>query len=89
MAGQGEPVVKILRETISQKPNEYILMVEGSVPTAEDGLYCTIGKLDGEEVVMKDMTAELARDALAVLDLLGKVRASCGYIHHIPVRMRG
>ncbi len=67
MAGQGEPVVKILRETISQKPNEYILMVEGSVPTAEDGLYCTIGKLDGEEVVMKDMTAELARDALAVL----------------------
>lgn len=67
MAGQGEPVVKILRETASQKPNKYILMVEGSVPTAEDGLYCTIGKLDGEEVAMKDMTAELAKDALVVI----------------------
>jgi hydrogenase small subunit len=67
MAGQGEPVVRIMRETAEARPGQYLLIVDGSVPTAEDGLYCLIGELDGKEVTMKDMTAELAKDAMAVL----------------------
>ena len=67
MAGQGEPVLKVLKDTASQKPGKYILMVEGAVPTAENGLYCTLGEIDGKEVTMKDMMAELAVDAFAVI----------------------
>jgi len=67
MAGQGEPVMKVLRDTASVKKNAFLLMVEGSIPCAEDGLYCTLGELGGKEVTMKDMTEELAKDALAVV----------------------
>jgi len=67
MAGQGEPVIKVLRETAKAKPNEFVLIIDGSIPTGEDGLYCRLGEIDGEEVTMKQMASELSRDALAVL----------------------
>jgi len=67
MAGQGEPVIKVLKETAQGKPKEYILIIDGSIPTAEDGLFCRLGEFEGEEVTMKDMAAELSKGALAVL----------------------
>jgi hydrogenase small subunit len=67
MAGAGEPALKVLKDTSQKKPKGYLLIVDGSVPTAEDGLYCTLGELDGKEVTMKDMAADLAKDALAVI----------------------
>lgn len=67
MAGQGEPVIRVLRDTRKASPGEYLLIVDGSIPTAEDGLFCTIGELDGKEVTMMEMTEELAADAMAVL----------------------
>ena len=67
MAGQGEPVIQILKDTSSKKPKGYVLIIDGSIPTAEDGLYCTIGESEGKEITMKDATADLAKDALAVL----------------------
>jgi len=69
MAGSGEPVVRVLRDTSKQKPGEYLLIVEGSIPTGEDGLYCTLGELDGREITMKEMVKELARNALALLSV--------------------
>jgi hydrogenase small subunit len=67
MAGQGEPVMRVLKDTAKEKPNEFILIIDGGIPTGEDGLFCTLGEIDGKEVTMKDMSAELARDALAVI----------------------
>jgi hydrogenase small subunit len=67
MAGQGEPVIRVLRDTRKASPGKYLLIVDGSIPTAEDGLYCTIGELEGRELTMMEMTEELARDAMAVL----------------------
>jgi hydrogenase small subunit len=67
MAGQGEPVLNVTRDTAAKKPGGYILVVDGSIPTAEDGLYCTLGEIDGVHVTMKDLTKELAKDALCVL----------------------
>ena len=67
MAGQGEPVIKVLKDTSSQKPKGYVLIIDGSIQTAEDGLYCTLGEFEGKEYTMKDLSAELAKDALAVL----------------------
>jgi len=67
MAGQGEPAVRVFKDTAAQKPGEYLPLVEGSVPTAEDGLFCTLGELEGEHLTMKDTMVELARDALAII----------------------
>jgi hydrogenase small subunit len=67
MAGQGEPVVEVLRDMSKEKPNQYILLIDGSIPVAEDGLYCRLGELDGKEITMKDMAADLALKALAVV----------------------
>jgi hydrogenase small subunit len=67
MAGQGETVVRVMRDTSQKKPKGYLLVVDGSVPTGEDGLFCRIGELNGKELTMQEMTAELAKEALAVL----------------------
>ena len=67
MAGQGEPALSVTRDTAAKKPGGYILVVDGSIPTAEDGLYCTLGEIDGIHVTMKDLTKELAKDALCVI----------------------
>jgi len=64
MAGQGEPVVKVLKETASELPGEYLLLVEGAVP---EGPFCAVGELEGEHFTMEEMTVELARNALAVI----------------------
>ncbi len=79
MAGSGEPVVKVLRDTGKELPGKFILLVEGSVPTGEDGLFCTLGELDGEEVTMKDMVKELASKAMAVISI-----GSCSSFGGIP-----
>ena len=79
MAGQGEPVVKVMKDTSRQIPKKYLLIVDGSVPTGEDGLYCRIGEYEGKEITMKEMTAELAKNAQAVLAV-----GSCAAFGGIP-----
>ena len=79
MAGSGEPVIEVLRETSKKLPDKYILMVEGSVSTGEDGLFCTIGEIDGKEVTMKDMVKELASKASAAIAV-----GSCSSFGGIP-----
>jgi len=69
MAGQGEPVVEVMMDTLTQKPREYLLLVEGSVQTGENGRYCAIGELEGKHLTMKDTIAKLAKDALAVISV--------------------
>jgi len=69
MAGQGEPALRVVKETAVQKAEEYLLLVEGAIPTADDGLYCTIGELEGEELTVREAVSELARSALAVISV--------------------
>jgi hydrogenase small subunit len=69
MAGQGEAAIRVFQETAAQKPNEYLLLVEGSVPTAQNGLFCTIGEIGGHHLTMKDTMLELAQNALAVINV--------------------
>ncbi len=42
MAGAGSAAEKV-REDIVKSGQPYVLIVEGSIPTAENGIYCTIG----------------------------------------------
>jgi hydrogenase small subunit len=43
MAPAGEASEKIMAETLAQHPGQYIAVVEGSIPTRDGGVYCTVG----------------------------------------------
>jgi len=67
MAGAGEPVIKVMEDTAKEKKANYILVVEGAIPTAPDAVYGAIGERGGKPVRMDERVAELAKDAMAVL----------------------
>ncbi len=62
MAASGHQAEKSLRDTITQYKGEYLLCIEGSVPTAEDGVYCCIGGKTALQIA-----EEVAKDAKAVV----------------------
>lgn len=43
MAAAGHQVEAAMKETMEKHKGEYILVVEGAVPTKDGGIYCTIG----------------------------------------------
>ena len=61
-AAAGHQAEKCLHDTIKNQAGKYILLVEGSVPTKDDGVYCTIG---GRSAI--DILEETAKDAAAVI----------------------
>lgn len=67
MAGAGEQVIKVLEDTVVEKKGEYVLVVDGAIPTATNAMYCVMGERDGKPVSMEIRLEELAKDALAIL----------------------
>ncbi len=67
MAGAGEPVIEVLESTAAQKKGEYVLIVEGAIPTASGAVYGAIGERDGKPVGMRERVIDLAKNALAIL----------------------
>ncbi len=67
MAGAGEPVVRVLEDTSREKKDNYVLAVEGAIPTATDALYGVVGEREGRPVSMEERLKELAQNALAIL----------------------
>lgn len=64
MAAAGDLAVSSLR---AAQQSDFILVVEGGVPTAFDGMACTIFTENGVDVTMKDAVMELAPAAQAVV----------------------
>jgi len=60
MAASGYLAEEAKENTIKQ--GKYILIVEGSIPTGENGIYCTIG---GKTAL--DLLSEAAKNALAII----------------------
>ena len=50
-AAAGVQAEECMRRTIKENPGEYLLMVEGSVPVGEDGIYCVIGGRSALDIV--------------------------------------
>ena len=61
-AAAGHQAEKCLHDTITNYPGEYILLVEGSVPMKDGGVYCTIGGRSAQQIL-----EEAARDAAAII----------------------
>jgi hydrogenase small subunit len=67
MAAAGELAVQAMEDTARKKKGEYVLVVDGSVPTATDAVYGAVGERQGQPVTMMQRVIELAQDALAVI----------------------
>ncbi len=61
-AAAGHQAEKCLQDTIKNAAGKYILLVEGSVPMNDGGVYCTIAGRTAEDILQ-----EAARDAAAVI----------------------
>ena len=64
MAGSGHHAIAALDRIIKEEKGKYIVIVEGSIPMADDGIYCTIG---GRTAL--DIATEACRGAAAVIAL--------------------
>ena len=69
MAGQGEPVIEVLKDTEKNRKGGYILVVEGAIPTAENGAYGSIGEKDGKHLTVQQSVEELGKNALLTIAL--------------------
>lgn len=68
MAPAGKSAIKSLDDTIAQFKGKYLVVVEGSIPTKDGGVYCTVGgesALDIATKVCKDAAATIAVGACA------------------------
>ena len=61
-AAAGHQAEACLQDTIKKYPGQYILLVEGSVPVNDDGVYCCIGGRSAEDILK-----EAAEHAAAVI----------------------
>jgi hydrogenase small subunit len=52
MAAAGYPAIGVLEETAKELAGKYVLVVEGPIPTAEGGEFCTFGLEDGTKDLM-------------------------------------
>ena len=67
MASSGDVALSYLDDTVELQKGGYILVVEGAIPTRDDGHYGTIGERNDIPVTMIERVAMAAEDALAVL----------------------
>ena len=67
MASAGDLAIKTLDDTIAEQKGKYILLVEGGVPTAEDGRFCRVGEKDGKPVAFVDWVEKAGKNAMAVV----------------------
>ena len=70
MAGQGEPVIEVLKDTEKNRKGGYILIVEGAIPTAEGGAYGSIGEKGGKHLTIQQSVEDLGKNAKDPIALL-------------------
>lgn len=64
-AASGDLAWKVINDTVAA--GNYFLVIEGAVPTKDNGIYCTIGENNGRPVIFKDVVKDLGKKAAAVL----------------------
>jgi hydrogenase small subunit len=74
MAAAGDAAEAAKAATIAAYPNGYILVVEGSIPLAENGIYCTVGGR-----TFRDLVTQAGEHALAVIAV-----GSCAFDGGLP-----
>ncbi len=69
MGAAGNLAIKVLEDTISQKRGKFVLIVEGSIPTLEEGLFSTMNEREGKPISTKEWVERLGGSAKTVLNV--------------------
>lgn len=69
MASYGEEAMDFITTEPQVNSSNYILIVEGGIPTAENGAYCIIGEKDGKPLTALQGVRELAEKAKHIIAL--------------------
>ena len=64
MAGAGYQAEKSMRDCIEANKGKYLLVVEGAIPTAQDGIFCKVGGKTARESL-----AHVAENAFAIISI--------------------
>lgn len=80
MGGTGESATKVLEQAVKKQRKDFVLIVEGAIPTKND-LYCTIGEDEAthKAVGVRKWVEELGKNALAIVSV-----GSCSAFGGIP-----
>jgi hydrogenase small subunit len=62
MAPAGHQAEKSLMDTVAAYPGQYLVVVEGSIPTKDGGIYCTVGGRTAQDLVQ-----EIGSNAAAII----------------------
>ncbi len=68
MAGTGSVATGVLEDAIKKQRKDYVLIVEGSIPTKHE-LYSTEGEMDGKVMSSKKWIEELGKNAIACVSV--------------------
>jgi len=78
MGATGYMAINILEEALKKKRKDFVLVVEGSIPT-KNHEFCKIGEVDGHHVSVKEWVEELGKNARAVIAI-----GSCAAYGGVP-----
>ncbi len=67
MAASGNLAMDILEKAASEKG--YVLIIDGAIPTKENGIFCVIGEKNGKKYTMLEEVLKLAPNASMVIAL--------------------
>lgn len=66
-ATQGDQVVEVLERAEKELAGKFFLVVEGDIPTKDNGVYCTVGEKNGRPITIKEWVERLGGAAAAVI----------------------
>jgi hydrogenase small subunit len=76
MAASGTAAEKALHDSMSANKGQYLLIVTGSVPLAEDGIYTTIGGRTAREILLEAADGAAAVIAVGACAHFGSVQSA-------------
>lgn len=67
MAATGKTAFEVIYDVAAEFKGKFILVLEGGIPTAENGAYCTIGEHLGHHVTLRQALDKLVPDAAGLV----------------------
>ncbi len=69
MASSGEQALSVLDGAIENEKGKFILVVEGSIPTQDQGAFSSMGEMNGKPITALDWVTKLGNASKAILNV--------------------
>jgi hydrogenase small subunit len=76
MAGAGAAVESAMQDSMKANAGKYILLVTGSIPTKDGGIYCTVGGRTAQDILEEGAKGAAAVVAIGACAHWGSVQAA-------------